>query len=108
VGRALGSGPVQPAWWSRRALTGSRARHQGGQPHVPPLGDVGADLRTRLEYKGFQAAVEQVGGGGQPDRPDPDHHHRESGLGGEVASGLSTQAGWSLSCGMGAPQILNR
>jgi hypothetical protein len=35
-GRASESGPVQPAWSSRRALTGSRARHQGENSRTCP------------------------------------------------------------------------
>jgi hypothetical protein len=43
---------------------------------MPPLGDVRPDLGTGLEDEGFQAAVEQVGSGGQSDRAGPDDHHR--------------------------------
>ena len=53
----------------------------GEQPHVPPLGDVGPDLRARLEDEGLQAPVEQVGSGGQPDRAGPNDHHRQAGAG---------------------------
>jgi hypothetical protein len=56
--------------------------------HVPPLGDVGADLRAGFQDEGFQAAVQQVGGGGQPNWASSDDHHRESGAGGRGGVGV--------------------
>jgi hypothetical protein len=55
---------------------------------VAPLGDVGPDLRAGLKDEGFQAAVEQVGGGGQADRAGADHHHRQAGVRGGSAVGV--------------------
>ena len=65
----------------------------GEQPHVPPLSNVGPDLGTGLEDEGFQAAVEQVGGGGQPDRAGPDDHHRQAGAGAGGGVGVLDREG---------------
>jgi hypothetical protein len=60
---------------------------------VPPLGDVGADLGARLEDEGFQAPVEQVGGGGQADRAGPDDHHGQAGAGAGGGVGVLDREG---------------
>jgi hypothetical protein len=49
---------------------------------VSPLGDAGTDLWARFEDEGFQATVEEVGGGGQPYWTGSDDHHGEPGPGG--------------------------
>jgi hypothetical protein len=46
---------------------------------MPPLSDVIPDLRARLQHKRFEAAVEQVYRGGQPDRASADYDHRQVG-----------------------------
>jgi hypothetical protein len=85
VGKGVGVG-AGPAGLVEQACA-DRVQGQaprGEQPHVPPLGDVGADLGTCLEDEGLQAAVEQVGSGGQPDGAGPNDHHRQVGTGGGV------------------------
>ena len=49
------------------------------EPDMPPLSDVIPDLRARLQHKRFEAAVEQVYRGGQPDRASADYDHRQVG-----------------------------
>ena len=65
---------------------------------MPPLSDVRPDLRAGLQDEGFQAAVEQVGGGGQPDRAGADDHHRQARAGGGSGVGILGREGrWPLS-----------
>jgi hypothetical protein len=60
---------------------------------VPPLRDVRPDLRACFQDEGFQAAIEQMGGGRQADGAGPDDHHGQAGAGGGGGVGVLDREG---------------
>jgi hypothetical protein len=78
----------------RRPAGGGQQPHSGRvkgqapraeQAHVPPVGEVGTDLVSRLQHRGLLTPGEQVGGGGQTDRAGADDGNGEA-IGGHNAS----------------------